>query len=67
MAVKEAFFQIRSIFCIEMQKHIKLNVIRLNPKAEVAASSETVEYTYYTETYHNLEDNNIHIGKVRHP
>ena len=46
---------------------MKLKVIRLRHKAEVAASSETFEYTYYTETYHNIEDDNIHIGKVRHP
>jgi hypothetical protein len=49
-----------------MQKHMKLSVMRLNPKAEVAASSETLKYTYYTEAYHNTEDN-IRTGKVRHP
>ena len=46
---------------------MKLNVIRLNPKAEVAASCEMLEYTDNTDTYHNIEDNNIHTGKVRHP
>jgi len=39
---ERGFVQTRSTFCIEMQKHMKLNVIRLNPKAEVAASSEDV-------------------------
>jgi hypothetical protein len=43
-----------------------LNVIQLNPKADVAASSETLEYTCYTETYHSMEGNNINTGKVRH-
>lgn len=55
---ERGFVHIRSPFCIEMQKNMKLNVIRLDPKAGVAASSETVEHTCYTETYHNREDNN---------
>jgi len=64
---ESGFVQTRSTFCTEMQKHMKLNVKRLNPKAEVAASSETLEYTNYTEKYHNIENYNIHTEKVRHP
>ena len=71
MAVREALSKLCPkswhTFWTEMQKHVKLNVIRLNPKAEVTASSETLEYNNYTETYHNIEKYNIHTGKFRHP
>jgi hypothetical protein len=45
---------------------MKLNVIRLNFKAVIAASSEMLEYSCYTETHHSIEENNIKIGKVCH-
>lgn len=50
-----------------MQKHMKLNVNNSTLKRMVAAASKTLEYTYYTETYHIIEDNNIHTVKLRHP
>jgi hypothetical protein len=64
---ERGFVQTRSTFWIEMQKHMKLNVNNSTLKRMVAAASKTLEYTYYTETYHIIEDNNIHTVKLRHP
>jgi len=67
MALREALFKLVALFGQKCKRHVKLNVIRLSLKAEVAASSESLEYTNYIETYHNIENYNIRNGKVLHP